>query len=220
VTASFVDGTTATGTHLVGADGAKSSLRTLLLGTSQAALTPLPIVMFNFKSTYLPEQAHYLKDTFHPIMNVAIHTNSFLLTSILDMPNRNDAATWVFQIVPTVMNEDNAKIIGMSHEQRLALLKGRAKELVEPFKSAITWVIEGTEIPADVCMHWEKPVAWDNKGCRVTLAGDAAHPMVPRKSFTSLLLTCGNGLTVTCFIQIVDKDSTMPFKMRRIMSRL
>lgn len=170
----------------MGADGAKSFLRTLLLGTSQAALTSLPVLMCNFKSTYLPEQAHYLKDSFHPIMNAAIHANSFFLISILDIPDRNDAATWLFQIIPTMMNEDNAKIIGMSHEQRLVLLKERAKELVEPFKSAITWVREGTEIPADVCMHWKEPVAWDTKGYRVTLAGDAAHPMLPRKSFFCL----------------------------------
>jgi hypothetical protein len=39
-----------------------------------------------------------------------------------------------------------------------------------------------TKVTYDKMAYWV-PVPWDNHEGRVTLAGDAAHPMTPRKSF-------------------------------------
>lgn len=92
VTASFADGATATGTHLIGVYGAKAYLRTFLLGPKKAALTPLDIMLFDFKAKFTAEQANFLKETagFHPIMNFSINPDfkTFFLLSVLDVPNR------------------------------------------------------------------------------------------------------------------------------------
>jgi len=43
----------------------------------------------------------------------------------------------------------------------------------------VRWLVD-TQIPAGACTYWHI-VPWDNHGGRVTLAGDAAHAITPRK---------------------------------------
>ncbi|KAB8302647.1 hypothetical protein EYC80_006012 [Monilinia laxa] len=187
VTVKFEDGTSTSGTHLVGADGAKSLLRTSLLGDT-AALTPMPYTMYNFKASFTAEQARYLKETssFHPIMNFGTNKELkiFSMISILDVVDRKKPETWIFQLLWSVFEEDpkhREKVATMSNEEKLRFLQSNADLWADPWKSALKWVPEGTEIPADVCMLWKDPVLWDNHQGRVTLAGDAAHAMPPHR---------------------------------------
>ncbi|KAA8576527.1 hypothetical protein EYC84_006636 [Monilinia fructicola] len=187
VTVKFEDGTSTSGTHLVGADGAKSLLRTSLLGDA-AALTPMPYTMYNFKTNFTAEQARYLKETstFHPIMNFGTNKELriFSMISILDVVDRKKPETWIFQLLWSVFEEDpkhQEKVATMSNEEKLVFLQSNADLWADPWKSALKWVSKGTEIPADACMLWKDPVPWDNHQGRVTLAGDAAHAMPPHR---------------------------------------
>lgn len=68
----------------------------------------------------------------------------------------------------------------LNHAQRLALIKERAKSLGEPARSAFTWIPDDTPVyKADIGYWVTRP--WDNREGRITLAGDAAHPMPPCK---------------------------------------
>ena len=69
----------------------------------------------------------------------------------------------------------------------LAELKEIASSLAEPWRSSLLWIPEGTEVACNMVAYWIT-VAWDNHGGRVTLAGDAAHPLPPRKTFSLLSL--------------------------------
>lgn len=70
-------------------------------------------------------------------------------------------------------------MLGMSSEERLEMLRGRAKEWCEPWRSALSWLGEGTVVNADRISLWKGITCWGNHGGRVTLAGDAAHAMPP-----------------------------------------
>jgi hypothetical protein len=63
----------------------------------------------------------------------------------------------------------------------LKLLKDRAQTFCEPFKSANLWVPDDTVLAVNRLSYWV-PIPWDNRNGRITLAGDAAHPMTFRES--------------------------------------
>jgi len=66
----------------------------------------------------------------------------------------------------------------------LKALKEKAQTFCEPFKSANLWIPEGTKLFANFLGYW-LPIPWDNRNGRITLVGNAAHPMTFRKSSIS-----------------------------------
>lgn len=96
------------------------------------------------------------------------------------MPDPDDPATWTFQLQTTWRRgEEEEEVVS------LAGLKKRAETFGEPFRSANLWIPEGTKVYENRLSYWE-PVPWDNKGGRIVLAGDAAHPMTFREFFLSV----------------------------------
>ena len=66
----------------------------------------------------------------------------------------------------------------MSYPERLALIKSRAENMGEPARSAFMWLPDDTEVhKADISYWISQP--WNNRDGRLTLVGDAAHPMPP-----------------------------------------
>lgn len=56
-------------------------------------------------------------------------------------------------------------------------IKESTKGLCEPFQSLIDWTPAGSPCYMDEMKYWV-PVPFNNHSGRVTLAGDAAHPML------------------------------------------
>jgi 2-polyprenyl-6-methoxyphenol hydroxylase-like FAD-dependent oxidoreductase len=78
----------------------------------------------------------------------------------------------------------------MSPVDRLKLMKSFAAEWVEPMKSAVLGIPEGTEVKAIRLEDWVLDREdWDNKGGRLTLIGDAAHAMTMCMSLYFCILT-------------------------------
>ena len=86
--------------------------------------------------------------------------------------------TWVFHLAMAWLgNPDHS----LGYKERLAVIKERAEELGEPTRSAFTWIPPDTPVhKADISYWISQP--WDNHGGRMTLVGDAAHPMPPCES--------------------------------------
>ena len=177
----FEDGTSEAGTILIGADGNASFVRKWLLGDAAEPQT-LPYAFMNFPVTYTAEQARYIDKTMHPIVDVGIHPkNMYIGFFQLDKPDLERPETWIFYILaswPIASREDEENT-----GNRLQRLRNHMDDWADPFKSAVAWVPDGTEIKPDKLKVWV-PSPWDNHGGRVTLAGDAAHSMTFRE-FTS-----------------------------------
>lgn len=94
------------------------------------------------------------------------------------MPDGEDhPETWIFHLAMAWLADPNHSL---SYAERLALIKERAKEMAEPARSAFTWIPDDTPVhKADISYWITQP--WDNRGGRMTLVGDAAHPMPPCK---------------------------------------
>jgi 2-polyprenyl-6-methoxyphenol hydroxylase-like FAD-dependent oxidoreductase len=97
---------------------------------------------------------------------------------VSSMPNGPDhPETWVFHLAMAWLGDPDHSL---SYKERLAMIKERAQEMGEPARSAFTWVPEETLVhKADISYWITQP--WDNRGGRMTLVGDAAHPMPPCK---------------------------------------
>lgn len=69
----------------------------------------------------------------------------------------------------------------------MKFLKERALQFSEPFRTATLAIDDDLVLPIDRGQQW-KPIAWDNRGGKITLAGDAAHCMLPRMFLSPFLL--------------------------------
>jgi 2-polyprenyl-6-methoxyphenol hydroxylase-like FAD-dependent oxidoreductase len=156
-------------------------------------VTPLEIVHSNVAITYHDaEKARFVRSA-HPVFSIAVSPGilSFIssmslpklpnadanMFSVQDVPDPEDPANWRFQVVTSWLGKQDESL---DEAGRLAQVKQKASVLCEPFRSAVAWMPDDTKITYDKMAYWV-PVPWDNRNGRVTLAGDAAHPMTPRK---------------------------------------
>lgn len=181
VTAVFTNGKTHTSQLLLGADSASSFVRTWLLGKTAAAASEMPIIPYNFTTTFPADRARWLLQHTHPLIKCAPHPlqKTWIIIVPLNAHDPDHPEKWVFQIF---LNEWTNELPCATPDERLAHFKELAQAYGEPFHSAAAWVPEGTFVSYDRIKYWKEPVLWDNRSGRVVLAGDAAHPVPPHRA--------------------------------------
>jgi 2-polyprenyl-6-methoxyphenol hydroxylase-like FAD-dependent oxidoreductase len=93
------------------------------------------------------------------------------------MPDSNKPETWAFQVGSSWLGQRDASL---SNEERIATVKKAASQLSEPFRSANLWMPDDTIVNVDPIAYWV-PIPFENHQGRITLCGDAAHQLPPRK---------------------------------------
>jgi 2-polyprenyl-6-methoxyphenol hydroxylase-like FAD-dependent oxidoreductase len=167
---------------LVGADGARSTTRQLLLGPELGAIDKLPYAATFVQRKFSREQALHLR-SFHPLFLASAHpSNNFAFFGMQDAPGPDDPSSWTFFFYISWKSslEQQEQTRDWTDAQRLAQQKEFAKNFCDPWKSAYGWTPDDAPVWYMGLTAWD-PAAdghrWNNHGGRITLIGDACHPM-------------------------------------------
>ncbi|OGM39338.1 hypothetical protein ABOM_012040 [Aspergillus bombycis] len=179
VTARFNNGeTTAKGTVLIGADGARSAVRGHLVEGEVGQLSKANIMILSAFPTFTKDQALFIRSKSHPLVQLSPHPyhNTNVFSTVADIRDPDAPDTWVFQFTLSIWTDKNPPA---SEEERRHLFRAYLSTYCEPYRSVAAWLSEDTKISGEKFHYWGNIAPWTNHGGRVTLAGDAAHPMVP-----------------------------------------
>lgn len=100
-------------------------------------------------------------------------TQTWWYSLVLSVKDQNDISTWgTFWV--KIWRGDPVDLKG---QEALDYIRKNTAPLRGVFQSAIDWTPEGSYISINEMKYWV-PITWNNLGGRVTLAGDAAHPML------------------------------------------
>lgn len=190
MTAHFEDGSSASGTQLVGCDGTRSRVRILLcelLGSSSEN-HPLPVRFMGTSVVYPSSMGRVMQgcDPFF-FQGADPKTDAFMFFATQDTPANNDRVdqdTYSCQVIISwpfragFLARDEPTEVPVGDVERLRLMKEITKCWASPFRDVVLDIPEGTPIRSIRIEDWPpQEGAWDNLKGRATLVGDAGHAM-------------------------------------------
>ncbi|OAL30124.1 hypothetical protein AYO20_08927 [Fonsecaea nubica] len=179
-TATFSDGSTATGDLIVGCEGVHSYIREALVGQDKAANSPIDVQMFN-ACWSLPADVALLQRKAHPIFRIGYHpTGMSWVTAIQDVQDPNDPSTFLFQQCLSWPGRPHAEDFP-DQQSKIDFIKSKAEIYAEPWKSAGRNIPPDLPLQVDAIAIWRPDMDWSSSPLwpHVTLAGDAAHNIPP-----------------------------------------
>ncbi|KAI5467654.1 FAD binding domain-containing protein [Mariannaea sp. PMI_226] len=184
VTATFEDGSKASGRLLIACDGSASRVRASLF--PENSMFKLPIKVLGLKLKLSPEQATPVTglDPFFT-QGTSSENDTFIYISLLDAPDSNEESTenYVCQLCISwpsrqhFFGNDAPLEIPETREEKLGLIQSFADTWAEPFRTLARSIPEDEEIKSLELQDFPPPLGLRSKG-RAVLMGDALHAMV------------------------------------------
>ncbi|KAG6038656.1 hypothetical protein E4U41_003972 [Claviceps citrina] len=169
----FDDGDIFDAEYLLGADGSSSKIRQLLLGIETAHPRPSGFLFATGITKYADAMKTDAIIKAHPVASLMMGNGSVGAVGVMSISNARDRSTWT-----TFWTKIwRGKSLNLCGEQALEYVKNNTPPLRDVFQSAIEWTPQNSSVYINEMKYWI-PTPWDNLGGRVTLAGDAAHPML------------------------------------------
>ncbi|OAA53862.1 Monooxygenase, FAD-binding protein [Cordyceps fumosorosea ARSEF 2679] len=173
VKAEFEDGTAVDADYLLGTDGTSSKVREVLLGADKARAQGSGFLFATGINRY--DEA-YKTDAIvrkHPVAALMMGTGSVGGIGVVSAEDASDKSTWTTFWVKIWRGE----AVELGGQEALDYISKHTAPLRDEFQMAIDWTEDDAYVGVNEMKYWV-PVGWDNHDGRVTLAGDAAHPML------------------------------------------
>lgn len=194
ITASFSDSTSATGTLLVGADGAHSRVRSELLKRTPhlSRNEEVPVQFIGITAIFPATLAHKMLvlDPFF-CQGSDSEYNFYLWFSFLSTPGDDQhtqnldsyecqiAFSWPFR-------QDSMPV---TKAEKVVFMKTQAEHWAEPFRECVLSIPDEADARSLNLDDWvPRKGLWDNGQGRVTMVGDAAHAMTMCRFSTPALV--------------------------------
>ncbi|KAJ6790325.1 hypothetical protein PWT90_06402 [Aphanocladium album] len=171
--AEFEDGQTIEADYLLGADGTSSKVREIVLGADKAQPKGSGFLFATGLNEYRDVEKTEAIVNKHPVAALMMGTSSVGGIGVLSVDELSDKSTWSTFWVKIWRGEP----VDLRGQEALEYLKTETAPLRDEFQSAIDWTRGDSYVGINEMKYWV-PVPWENYGGRVTLAGDAAHPML------------------------------------------
>ncbi|KAK1753678.1 hypothetical protein QBC47DRAFT_462450 [Echria macrotheca] len=181
----FDDGETVRADYVLGTDGAGSKVRDILYRNDEKARAVpsgyyFATAITRHNNAERVEPVHSL----HPVTMVFMGTDSVGAIGTMYVDDPEDKSTWTTFWVKIwrkgLASFPDPPSSTRSGQEALAYLKKTTKNGLAPFQNQIDWAPEDGSTVAfiDEMKTWTPFLPFDTHEGRVTLAGDAAHPML------------------------------------------
>ncbi|RFU26571.1 hypothetical protein B7463_g9768, partial [Scytalidium lignicola] len=175
----FKDGTSASGSMLIGADGNNSNVRKCLIRDNQkSSLTKLPVNVIGVVRHFTPEEGvepHALD----PLLFHGLHpkTSNYIWYSVQEVYEEGGQKSWDALVLVSWPVKDKEKdAIPPTNRLMVANIKERARQFSPPLRRLVDGIPNDTERVTPLSLADFSELDWSSHE-NVALVGDAAHAM-------------------------------------------